>query len=81
MQVKLTNPELTTFIEDQVKTGSFPSPEAAIEAAIERMMLDEVELDDDTVAAIQRAEAQFERGEGIDFKQFAAEMRKRLQAR
>lgn len=36
------------------------------------------ELDDETAAAINRAEEQIERGEGIDFNQFAAEMRKKF---
>jgi len=82
MQVQLKRPELEKFIEDQVKAGHYPNPDAAIEAAVENLMLDseEDELDDETVAAINRAEDQIERGEGIDFKQFAAEMRNKFAA-
>jgi len=53
------------------------SADAAVEAAIERMRLESElgELDDETAAAINRAEEQFDRGEGIEFERFAAEMR------
>jgi Arc/MetJ-type ribon-helix-helix transcriptional regulator len=79
MQVQLKRPELTKFIDDQVQAGNYPTPEAAVEAAVEQMMHDqEGELDDETIAAINRAEEQIERGQGIDFKQFAAEMRKKF---
>jgi Arc/MetJ-type ribon-helix-helix transcriptional regulator len=83
MQVQLRRPELEKFIDDQVRAGHFPSPEAAVEAAVEHMMLGQSnsdELDDDTAAAINRADEQIARGEGIDFKQFAAEMRKKFAA-
>jgi Arc/MetJ-type ribon-helix-helix transcriptional regulator len=82
MQVELKRPELEKFIDDQVRAGRFSTPEAAIEAAVENLMLDSEfdDLDDDTAAAINRAEEQIERGEGIDFKQFAAEMRKKFTA-
>lgn len=79
MQVQLKKPELANFIDQQVKSGHFPSPEAAVEAAVEQMMLaQEFDLDDETAAAINRAEEQIDRGEGIDFKEFAATIRKRF---
>ena len=80
MQVHLRKPELERFIDQEVKAGHFDSPEAAVEAAVERMMRNQNddELDDETAAAINRAEAQIDRGEGIDFKEFAAEMRKKF---
>lgn len=73
-------PELQRFIENQVRAGHFASADAAIEAAVEQMMqASEVDdLDDDTAAAINRAEEQLDRGEGIDFHQFAAEMRRKM---
>lgn len=80
MQVELDKPELAKFIDDQVKAGHFPTPQAAVEAAVEQMMHDRVndDLDDETAEAINRAEAQIDRGEGVDFKEFAAEMRKKF---
>ncbi len=80
MQVQLKKPELEQFIAEEVKAGRFASPEAAVEAAVEEMMLSRGELDDETAAAINRAEEQIDRGEGIEFKRFAAEMRKKFAA-
>jgi Arc/MetJ-type ribon-helix-helix transcriptional regulator len=81
MQVHLSKPELEKFIGEQVKAGNFPSPEAAVEAAIEQMRLDSQlgDLDDETAAAINRAEEQLDRNQGIDFQRFAAEMRRKYQ--
>jgi Arc/MetJ-type ribon-helix-helix transcriptional regulator len=82
MQVELKRPELAKFIDEAVKAGHFPSPDAAIEAAVEHMMLvrEFDELDDETIAAINRAEEELDRGEGIDFDQFAKEMRSKFPA-
>jgi Arc/MetJ-type ribon-helix-helix transcriptional regulator len=82
MQVELRKPELEQFIADQVRKGRFPSTTAAIEAAVEQMMLDQEipELDDATIAAINRADEELERGEGMDFNDFAAKMRKKMAA-
>ena len=79
MQVRLTKPELERFIADQVRAGHFPSSDAAIEAAVEQMMLAraDAELTDEDVEAINESEAQFERGETVDFDAFAAAMRKK----
>ena len=82
MQVQLSKPELQKFIDEQVKAGHYSSAQAAVEAAVEQMMLDQqaYELDDETAEAINRAEEQIDRGEGIDFHQFAAELRKKFAA-
>ena len=78
MHVKLT-PEAEKFVQEQVRVGKFHSPDEVLDAAVARMMLEsEDELDDVTIAAINRAEAQIDAGKGIDFEQFAAEMRKRI---
>ena len=63
------------FVEEQVRAGRFGSADDMVEEAVRRMMLD-WELDDDTVAAINRAEEQLDRREGVEFDQFAAEMRR-----
>ncbi len=81
MQVQLKKPELEKFIDEQVKAGHFPNPEAAVEAAVQQMMLDQMhELDDETVDAINRAEKQIDGGQGVDFKESAAELRKKMAA-
>lgn len=80
MHLHLKKPELERFIDEQVSAGFFPDRQAAVEAAVEQMMQDrqEAQLDDDTVEAIRRADEQIDAGHGIDFKQFAAEMRKKF---
>jgi Arc/MetJ-type ribon-helix-helix transcriptional regulator len=81
MHVQLKKPELEKFIDDQVKAGHFATPEAAVEAAVQQMMVEQMrELDDETIDAINRAEDQIDDGQGVDFKQFAAGMRKKFAA-
>jgi Arc/MetJ-type ribon-helix-helix transcriptional regulator len=81
MQVQLKKPELEKFIDEQVKAGHFPTPEAAVEAAVQQMMLEQMRgLDNETIDAINRAEEQIDGGQGVDFKKFAADMRKKLAA-
>jgi putative addiction module CopG family antidote len=81
MNIKL-KPDAQKFIEDQVRAGRFRSPDEVLAEAVNRMMIDnDHELDDATIAAINRAEAQLDRGEGIDFDRFAAEMRQRITAK
>ena len=79
MNIRLTKPEFQKFIDEQVESGQFESPEQVIEAGLARLMLDPVpeDVDEETLAAIERAEAEFERGEGRPFKQFAEEFRAR----
>lgn len=78
MQVELTKPEIQQFIADRVNAGDFPSAEAVVEDALARMMEEEVVLDEKDKAAIDLAFEQFERGESMDFDQFAAEARKKF---
>lgn len=75
-------PQIREFIDEQVRAGRFRSADEVLEAAVGRMMEEtEFELDDETAAAINRAEEQIDRGEGIDFDQFAAEWRRKLASR
>lgn len=73
--VRMNKPELEAFLDEQVKAGRFPSREAAVEAAVERMMVEESELDDETLTAIDRAEDEIARGEALDWKDVSAELR------
>lgn len=82
MNVPLT-PALAKFIEDQVRAGRFTSPAEVVEAGLARLMLDpdpsvagaEDELDDETLAALDEADAQFDRGEGIPLDDAFARLR------
>lgn len=80
MQLTLS-PEIEEYIRDQVQSGKFSSADELIVQAIQSMMIGEVndaELDPDTAAAIQRAEQQYQRGEGVDFDVVAAQWRNRI---
>ncbi len=80
MNVSL-KPEALKFVEEQVRAGRFESTDEVLEAAVTRMMSEnEFDLDDQTVAAINRAEEQLDRGEGMDFDKFAADWRSRLRS-
>jgi Arc/MetJ-type ribon-helix-helix transcriptional regulator len=79
MQISLTKPEVERFIAEQVKAGHYPSPEAVVEAAITELQdLQAGELDSETVDAINEAEAQADRGEGVELDTFRAEFRKKI---
>jgi Arc/MetJ-type ribon-helix-helix transcriptional regulator len=79
MQITLTKRDVE-FAEKLVQSGHYPSVDAVVQAALADLRdTAEVELDDETLAAIQRADEQFERGEGIDFDDFVADFKKKLQ--
>lgn len=71
------DPELQKFIDEQIKAGHFSSPEEVIEAGLSSLMMQEPELDDATIAAIDEAEAQHERGEGIPLDEAFDRLRKK----
>ena len=77
MQIQLTKPELQKFVDEQVKSGHFASPADVVEAGLARLMLDPQpeQLDDATLAAIDEAEAQYERGEGRAWEEVREELR------
>jgi len=69
-------PELERFVEDQVRAGRFSSPVEVLEAGLARLMLDPPDdLDDDDIAGIEESERQVARGEDLDWRQVAAQLR------
>jgi len=59
-------PEAQRFVEEQIRSGKFRSTDDVMDEAIARLMIESAEeLDDETVAAINRTGAQLDRGEGI----------------
>lgn len=77
--MRVPKPEIAKFIDEQVKVGRFSSADDAVESAVEKMMLEsECELDQATIDAINRAEAQLDRGQEIEFAKFSYEMRKKF---
>ena len=76
------NAEAKRFIDRQVKSGRYKSADDVLKDALQRLMLEsEVALDNDTRAAIERAEAQFARGEWIDLATLTSKWRKKLGVR
>jgi Arc/MetJ-type ribon-helix-helix transcriptional regulator len=72
-------PDIQRFIDEQVKAGRYPTPEALVEAAVTDLKeTEDAELDDATIAAINEAEEQADRGEGVDLDTFRAQMNKRF---
>jgi antitoxin ParD1/3/4 len=80
MQVTL-KPELQQFVEEQVRAGRFATVQEALEAAVARLMLDSdgADLDEATMDAIERAEAQLDRGEGIPLEEAFNRLRNKYQ--
>lgn len=82
MQVQLTKPELAKFVDDKVRAGEFPSAQAVVEDALARMMEEEAEtLTDEDLRAIRTADEEMDRGQYVDYKAFAEEMRKKYGAK
>lgn len=79
MQIQLKKPDLERFIEAQVRAGHFPSNDAAIEAAVAQMKIDQemADLTEEDWKAIEESDAQIDRGDYVDLDVFAAEMRKK----
>ncbi len=69
--------ERMRFITEQAHAGHFKSAEEVVEAAVERMMLEPAELDAETVAAIARADEQYDRGEFVEWSEVRDDLRKR----
>lgn len=77
MDVRL-KPELEAYVEEEVRSGRFSSAGEVIEAGLARLMLDPaVEPDAETLAAIDEAEAQLDRGEGIPMDEAFQRLRDR----
>lgn len=77
----ILSPEAQKIIRDQMDSGQFDSPDQVVEEALHKMQAfqeEGLELDEETIAAIDRAEAQFAQGKGVDFGTFAAGWRKRI---
>lgn len=81
MQIALSA-ELAAFVDEQVRAGRFSSATEVVEAALARMKAEPHEPPDDpseaeTLAAIERAEAEFDRGEARPFDVVFDELRRK----
>jgi Arc/MetJ-type ribon-helix-helix transcriptional regulator len=77
MQISLDRPELEIFVKQQVQAGRYGSPQALVEAAVARLMLDPLddELTSEDIAAIEESDREFEQGKGLDWKIASQELR------
>ena len=68
-------PEIQKFVDEKVKAGEYASTEEVLEAGIARLMLDpQPELDEETLAALERGEAEGDRGEVRPWEDLRAEL-------
>ena len=69
-------PSIQKFVNDQVNSGRFHSPDAVLEEALTRMMEEEAsQMDEQTLATVDESEDQIDRGEVRDWKEVSAELR------
>lgn len=80
MVVKLTKRKLASFVADQVKSGRYGSADAAVEDAIERLMIESppAKLSARDRAAIRQSDEEVTRGETIDFDTAARQLRRKF---
>ena len=75
------SPETQKLLEERMRAGRFATADEAVRVALQTLgeidgdLLED--LDDETRAAIERAEAQGERGEGQPWEQVREELRAR----
>jgi putative addiction module CopG family antidote len=78
----LLNPETEKLVEDRMKRGGYSSADEIVRAALETLDQSEAEaiedLDPATQAALHRAEAQADRGEGRPWSEVRAELQSRF---
>ena len=71
-------PETQKLTEDRMKRGGFSTPDDMVRVALETFdHCDSDDLDAATLAAIDRAEAQYDRGEGIPVDNAIAQLRQK----
>jgi len=72
------SPETQVLLEARMKEGDYSSPDDAIRVALKTLEGEAIEdLDSETQSAIERAEAQAARGEGIPVDEAFAFLRRK----
>jgi Arc/MetJ-type ribon-helix-helix transcriptional regulator len=78
MEIRLKNPKVEQFIESQVESGHFPDRESVVLDAVSRMMEEQISLTSEDIEEIGKADEEIERGEFIEYSEFAAKMREKF---
>lgn len=74
----LISSETQKLLEERMKEGDYASADEVIRAALEALEGEDIEdLDPETQAAIERAEAEADRGEGIPLDEAFAQLRQK----
>ena len=82
IQVNITNPDVERFVADEVRSGRYASPADLLQEAVLRMMVPaSPELSEEDWRAIEEADAEIDRGEGVERDVVVASLRARLQDR
>jgi hypothetical protein len=80
MEITLS-PETQKLLEEQMKQSGHATADEIVRFALESLRVQETfdydDLDDDTRASIEEAQAQFDRGEGIPVEQAFAELKRK----
>ena len=76
MGIALT-PETQKLIEEKLRKGGYSTADDMVRAALEMLDDYDAELDNLTLDAIDRAEAQYERGEGMPADEAFAQLRRK----
>ena len=74
------SPEIERRIAEQIRMGRFPTPEAVVEAAVVELTETGIDstLNSEDIAAIEEADAQIDRGEGMDISTLRAQLARRF---
>jgi putative addiction module CopG family antidote len=79
MDIRIEQPDIERYIDEQVKAGNFSSAEAVVRDAMARMMEEEHDaLTTEDWEAIQESRRQLDRGEGIEFSEVQKQMRQQF---
>lgn len=71
-------PETEKLIEERMNRGGFSTPDDMVRVALETLdHVDADDLDEATLAAIDRGELQYERGEGVPADEAFAQLRRK----
>ena len=75
MDVIISNPELERVVTELVERGAFRSASALVEQALTEFLYEPEPLTPEDVEAIAEADAEFERGEYVEWDVVKAELR------
>ena len=74
--------ETQRLLEQKLKSGKYDSANDVVRAALDALdQIEAVSLDEETLKAIDRAEDQFERGEGLDWREVRDQVRAKFMAK